>query len=227
LEYFDGSQWHDVWGDLGVSDGANHGRPLTAAKSGKALIIDSFQESCLYLVEYLDGHAHRTQLFTRANNYRSPTIRDFVQDQKGDVWLSPQIGDFRRGNMCCVHEGAMQDAGFRAIPLLADSAGRIWARAESEPLLRVMINGHWAEAMVQGADENTRVLETADQRLWVLTGDSIVQLKADSRDAFSEVGRWRWNAPLNDFTQAFCDDGEGLWIRGQANRATRYQLPVR
>jgi hypothetical protein len=110
-------------------------------------------------------------------------------------------------------------------PVLVDAADRLWCVDGTR--LSVTRGTDVASINVPALNEDARLTQSPDGRLWLLDASAISQLSVDGvGPAFSlrVEHRWAWNSPKNVFL-THCDAANGLWLNGNGGQIGRIALP--
>ncbi|HEX8324557.1 MAG TPA: hypothetical protein VF595_11680 [Tepidisphaeraceae bacterium] len=228
LNYFNGSEWFDVWplfeGDS--ADVSGQGVFGTANKdlgvpgvvdNGHTLLVYSRPKAEVWAVVFEEGKLRRTRVATDVQ--QAPA--DQITSVNGRSWFSTDPWDTKAGSLFAYRDGKFAPMPWPGKPRLADSADRLWC---VKGLALVVVDGDRTGNLdVPDLDSETRVAQSPDGRLWLLRASGLDELSVV--DGRPKLGRhWNWNAPMNAF-DGFIDTRNGLWLGGNGGRVGRFQLP--
>jgi len=116
-------------------------------------------------------------------------------------------------------------------PLLTDAKSRTWFLDAGHRLIRVRDKDGSAAISLEGLMNSTRIAESLDGRIWVLSKRGLAQLEtsgAGAKLAIRNAGIWQ-GLPVNiNFAPSFCDSDGGMWISvlgGGNDKLWRVQFP--
>ena len=217
LRHFDGKEWRDVWASIGIENPlAHHARPIALSAKGRDVAMLDEMERTLYLVRRAgDG-------FKRVVLSKYPHMGMFaptpVETRDGALWFRP----WEPNKMCVLRGDAVADVPDAKNPMLGDGAGNLWAQHFRTEAVRVKVGERWIDTPFLGK----AMAQSPDGRVWLMHVDGLSHLKLDAAaGTVTEVKRYQWGGPRNDFYGVFFDDANGLWMRGSGNRLVRYALP--